>query len=316
LKKNIFLWVIMPVTVFMLLGAFLFVISKPYNLDGTSEIRNVTVLSEIKVPVGSLQQGILACNGYYSSNHQTLTMFDHDWNIIRARQMRFDGISRPHIGILSCSESGDIIAGVIDLDAYENGKRNTRIVLINPESFRVERAYDFSPHSKYVDAIVQYQGDFWVSYRNFITVYAVNEFDKLIKTRRYKIISGTAQGLRITQEGLYVVPENNLARIRGLSNGIYRYPFDSINEYDETLWNNVLSAVEMFASSIEYRFDLGVVNRFFAEGMNYPDVIWEFGFPVDRPDNEGFSFDPEIVEHNRVWISDVNGDTARNLILH
>ena len=141
----------MPVTVFMLLGAFLFVISKPYNLDGTSEIRNVTVLSEIKVPVGSLQQGILACNGYYSSNHQTLTMFDHDWNIIRARQMRFDGISRPHIGILSCSESGDIIAGVIDLDAYENAtkKFNSRYSTINWSTYHNSHPFEDSSNTLY-----------------------------------------------------------------------------------------------------------------------------------------------------------------------
>jgi len=49
-------------------------------------------------------------------------MFDHDWNIINRKQMRFDGISRPHIGILSWSDTGDLIAGIIDLDAYKKEK--------------------------------------------------------------------------------------------------------------------------------------------------------------------------------------------------
>jgi len=180
----------------------------------------------------------------------------------------------------------------------------------------VNKIYDFSRHSRYVDAIVQYQGEFWASYKNFVTVYAVNKFDILEERRKYKIISGTAQGLRITKDGLFVVPENNLTRVRGLPDGIYWYPFDSLYEYDETLWNNILSAVESFASSINYRFNVGVINRFFEQGMNYPDVIWGFGFPVGNPDNEGFLFDPQSIEHDRVWISDVKGDTARNILLH
>ena len=310
-------------SVLLLLVAYLFSMSKPYKLDEVSVIRDVTVLSEIIVPVGSLQQGILVDSRqqatdsrYYSSNHPTLTMFDHDWNIINRKQMRFDGISRPHIGILSWSDTGDLIAGIIDLDAYEKRESNTRVALINPDSFSVNKIYDFSRHSRYVDAIVQYQGEFWASYKNFVTVYAVNKFDILEERRKYKIISGTAQGLRITKDGLFVVPENNLTRVRGLPDGIYWYPFDSLYEYDETLWNNILSAVESFASSINYRFNVGVINRFFEQGMNYPDVIWGFGFPVGNPDNEGFLFDPQSIEHDRVWISDVKGDTARNILLH
>ena len=312
-----------------LLGTYLFLISKPYNLNMASVIRDITVLSEIKVPAGSLQQGILDSrqqttdnrqqttdNRRYSSNHRTLTMFDHDWNIVKTGQMKFDGISRPHIGILSWSDTGNILAGIIDLDAYEKRESNTRVVLINPNSFRVEKTYDFSLHSRYVDAIVQYQGEFWISYKNFITVYAVNEFGTLEEKRKYKIVSGTAQGLRVTKDGLYVVAENNLVSVRGLPNGIYRYPFDSLYEYDETLWSNILSTVESLASSIDYYFDIGVINRFFKQAMNYPDVIWGFGFPAGNPDNEGFSFDTQSIERNIIWISDVKGDTARRILLN
>jgi len=46
-------------SVLLLLVAYLFSMSKPYKLDEVSVIRDVTVLSEIIVPVGSLQQGIL-----------------------------------------------------------------------------------------------------------------------------------------------------------------------------------------------------------------------------------------------------------------
>ena len=56
-----------------LLGTYLFLISKPYNLNMASVIRDITVLSEIKVPAGSLQQGILDNRQQTTDNRQQTT---------------------------------------------------------------------------------------------------------------------------------------------------------------------------------------------------------------------------------------------------
>jgi hypothetical protein len=301
------------VTLFFLI-VLLFFVTEEYHLLQATQTREIELLSEISVPLGTLQQGILLKkDGYYSSNHAEIIHFDTQWRVSRRIIIEIDKMSRLHIGILSKERNGYLVAGIIDLDSYERRESNTRIVKINPIDFHIEQVINFSEHSKYIDAFIIYKNEYWVSYKNFISVYAESDPGVLNRLRRYKILTGTSQGIRIKGSKLYVIPENNLMRVRGMPNGIYAYTLDALVPYDESLLNSVTAFVESVASSINYRFPVDLFNRYFVSGMNMPDVVWEFGFPENDPDNEGFDFDPNF--DRMIWVSDVNGDTARSILL-
>lgn len=141
------------VVILSFLIVLLFFVTEEYHLLKKTQTREIDLLSEISVPSGTLQQGILLKkDGYYSSNLTEIIHFDTKWKVSRRKIIEIDNMSHLHIGILSKDRNGYLVAGIIDLDSYGRREANTRIVKINPVDFHIEQVINFSEHSKYIDA--------------------------------------------------------------------------------------------------------------------------------------------------------------------
>ena len=315
------LFLILSLTILILLIFFVrfFLNMKPYEMLSEIKVHDIEVISEHEIKVGNLQQGIMIEKkggdgelSYFSSNHPTIFKFDKEWDLVKSKQLSFRGVKEPHIGILGYDgRKENILAPVIDLSAYRKRMWNTRIVEIDPSSLEVVNEIDFSDFSRYVDAFDFHENEFWVSYKDFVSVYRLidNEFSF---SRRYKIYTGTSQGLRINKNRLCMVGENNLMRVRSLRDGIYCYELESLKPFEETLTFALFSKIESILSSLNYRLPISIFSRYHPSNLNIPQNLWAFGFPIESPDNEGFDF---LNENGVIWISDVNGDMARKIKL-
>lgn len=284
----------------------------------SADIRNALLVEEIRVTDGSLQQGILKVQNhnknFFSSNHPSIYKYNANWNLIESKKYIIDEISEPHIEILSYY-NGRLWAPVIDLAKYRRAGANTRLLEVDLDNLNIVNIINTSKWMRYIDAFDFHEGQLYVSYKNWLTVYDIED-DHLIFIKRYRIATGTAQGVRFDKVGLKVcmVGENNLLRIRRLPDGIYCYRLDDLVEFNERWYSNALAWVEGIASSISYKFNLPILSRYFDFSMNFLSQVYRFGYPIGDPDNEGFSFYLQEAE-TYIWVSDVHGQVARKLML-
>jgi len=293
--------------------------SRPY-VDALlkASILNAPLVEEVWLSAGSLEQGISKVDNqnrqfYISSNHPSIYKYDANWNLLESRKYSFEDIAKPHIGIISYA-NGRIWAPVIDLDSYLRRRANTRLVEINLDDLRIVNIIDTSKQMLYVDAFDFHEDHLYVSYKNWLTVYRVVD-SHLILIKRFRIATGTAQGMRFDKDGQKVcmIGENNLMRIRGLPDGLYCYRLGDLVEFNEKWYLNALGWVESIASSISYLFNMPILSRYLDYGMNFPSQVYRFGYPIGNPDNEGFDFLHEAETY--IWVSDSHGQVARKLML-
>ena len=293
--------------------------SRPYSdLILSVDIQNAPLVEEIRVTDGSLEQGILKVanrNGglFFSSNHPAIYKYDADWNFVASHKYTIDGISKPHIGILSHYD-GRLWAPVIGLDQYYKGEANTRLLELNIDDLKIVNVINTSKQMRYIDAFDFHKDQLYVSYKNWLAVYGIED-GHLIPIKRYRIATGTAQGLRFDKDGekVCMIGENNLMRIRGLPDGLYCYRLGDLVEFNEKWYLNALGWVESIASSISYKFNMPILSRYLDYGMNFPSQVYRFGYPIGDPDNEGFAFLHEAETY--IWVSDSHGQVARKLML-
>ena len=306
------------VTLFSFIGVLIFGWQTRdfYVLDNLN-VKAVKVMQEVKIKNGSIEQGILHFKAqgfkesYFSSNQAYISKFDLQWNLIGSYAPKINGMTEPHIGILS--RSGDFIwGGVIDLKDYRARKSNTRIIKIDPKSLRILEVFEFSSISKYIDAFDVEGDEFWVGYKDFVKVYKLSD-KQFHMVRSYRIHTGTPQGLRLSKDQMCIVGESVTMKTRGFQNGIYCYNRNELVEFQESVIENLKVFIDVVVSSLNYRLNLNFLNFHVSSQANVPQNFWSFGFPAGNVDNEGFSFLSE--RDGIIWISDVNGNVARKIIL-
>lgn len=299
------------------MGAFIFFTQKTnYKLPPNLYVGSVEVLEEVRIKEGSVEQGILYFDNYYdrqfyfSSNQANISKFDSQWNLIRNREPSIEGFTKPHIGILA-KDQRYIWGGVIDLDDYPFVS-DTRIIKIDPESLNILQVVDFRSISKYVDAFDVEGNEFWVAYKDFVKVYSLidNEFEL---ERSYRVLTGTPQGLRLTENYMCIVGENTTMMRRRFKNGIYCYERNNLIAFERSFFADLIVGVDNILASINYQFGYNILNIYFSKQVNEPQKLWPFGFPFDNVDNEGFSF--SSAKDGIIWISDANGNTVRQIRL-
>jgi hypothetical protein len=277
---------------------------------------SVKVLKEVRIREGSVEQGILDFENYegrqlyFSSNHAYISKFDKQWKLIKSNKPLIEGITKPHIGILAKDQEA-IWGGVIDLEDYPFIS-DTRIIKIDPKSLDILQTVNFSSISKYVDAFDVEGNEFWVAYKDFVKVYVLlgNEF-KL--ERSYRVLTGTPQGLRLSEKYMCIVGESITMMLRGFENGIYCYERNNLNAFESSFLADLIVNIDKFLASINYRVNNKLINVYFSKQVNSPQKHWSYGFPIDNVDNEGFAF--SSADNGIIWASDETGDTARQLQL-
>jgi hypothetical protein len=309
--------IILPLTILVLSIFFVqFILNmRPYEMLPEIRVHDIEVISEHKIKDGTVHQGIKIQKDdrnselfYFSSDLSGIYKFDADWDLLKSKQFSFNDIKELHFGVLG-SRDANILAPVIDLSAYRKGKWNTRIVEIESTSLEVINKFNFSDFSRYIDAFDFHENEFWVSYKDFVSVYRLID-NELSFSHRYKIYTGTSQGLRINENRLCMVGENKLMRARSLRDGIYCYELKSLKRFKETFTSVLFSRIESFISSLNYRFPNQILSRYYPSNLNIPQNMWAYGFPIERPDNEGFDFSSE---NGVIWIS--RGHIARKIKL-
>jgi hypothetical protein len=308
--------VIFLLTIFFM-GILIFSTQKTnYELPLELYSGSVKVLKEVRIREGSVEQGILDFENYegrqfyFSSNQANISKFDKQWKLIKSNKPLIEGITKPHIGILA-EDHESIWGGVIDLEDYPYVS-DTRIIKIDPKSLDILQIVNFSSISKYIDAFDIEGNEFWVAYKDFVKVYVLldNEFKLL---RSYRVLTGTPQGLRLSEKYMCIVGESITMMVRGFKNGIYCYNRNDLDEFKSSFLADLIVTIDKFLASINYRVNNNLINFYFSKQVNNPQKHWSYGFPIDNVDNEGFAF--SSADNGIIWASDEIGDTARQLQL-
>jgi len=278
---------------------------------------SVEVLKEVRIKEGSVEQGVLYFENdedrtlYFSSNQANISKFDAQWRLIKSNKPWIEGITKPHIGVLA-KDHESIWGGVIDLDDYPYVS-DTRIIKIDPTSLDVLQVVDFSSISKYVDAFDVVGNEFWVAYKDFVKVYSLSDNEFKLE-RSYRVLTGTPQGLRLSQYYMCIVGESITMMVRRFKNGIYCYARDDLIAFERSFFADLIVTIDEIIASINYRVNYSLINVYFSRQVNNPQKLWSFGFPLNNVDNEGFAF--SSAEDGIIWVSDEIGDTARQLQLN
>ena len=281
------------ITFVLVVASITFMLSHVYynKLPDDIRINDVDIISEIKIDKGSLQQGILwSAPFFFSSNHPMLYKFDSEFNLIASKRINIPGINKPHIGILS-KKRNEIWGGVIDLDAYMQGESNTRLVKFNKQTLEIIKIYDFSKYSRYIDAIAIRGSNIWYSYHGFIHKLKFDDQNNVLRLiNSYRVSTGTVQGMRILEDKIFIIGENNTMKSKGYPDGIYSYHINDLKPYTKNMYNDLFSRLDEIVAAICYKTGLSIFNFRFTKQINEPTDVWPFGYPVGRVDNEGFSF--------------------------
>ena len=249
----------------------------------------------------------------FSSEYDKIYKYNDRFEFISEKKIELDQVSNLHLGVPSSYEE-NLWYGVIDLDDYNLGLSDTRVIQVSKETLEIINEHILSHITNYIDSFLITEDQIIFSKKYFLHKLVFDEKDSLFKRDAfYSILTGTSQGMRVHDKFLYVVPENKTLESIGLPQGVYAYELEKLESNDYTFLNRIIIKIENFLFPINRRTGLSLFNFRLFKNINIPDKFWPVSFPNGKPDNKGFTFCNDY--KNTIWISDVYGNKARKIYL-